>query len=117
MPPRVLLVEDDLVTASALIAILTRRGFDVLLATTVAQGMAMLAREPAYVVLDLMLPDGDGSALLRYVRDQHLPARVLVTTAVSDPARLSEVRRLTPDVLMQKPIDLHDLLKLIVHPN
>ena len=112
-----LLVEDDLVTATALIAILKRRGFDVLLATTVAQGMAMLAREPAYIVLDLMLPDGDGIALLQHIRDHALPVRVLVTTAVSDPTRLGEVRRLTPDVLMQKPIDLHDLLKLIVYPN
>jgi DNA-binding response OmpR family regulator len=113
----VLLVEDDLVTASALIAILKRRGFDVLLATTVAQGMAMLAREPAYVVLDLMLPDGDGISLLQHVREQHLPVRVLVTTAVSDPGRLAAVRGLAPDVVMQKPIDLHDLLKLIVPPN
>ncbi len=108
-----LLVEDDLVSASALTAILARRGFEVLHAPTVAAGLAMLAELPDVVVLDLMLPDGDGAALLKHVRSSGLPIRVVVTTAVHDAARLADVRALGPDLVMQKPIDLAGLLRAI----
>ena len=116
-PQRVLLVEDDPVSASALNAILRRRGFDVLPATTLAQAMDLLQQRPAFVVLDLMLPDGDGAAVLRHVRKTRPETRVLVTTAVSDPERLRALRALGPDVILQKPIDLNALLKLIETPN
>ncbi len=109
-----LLVEDDPVSASALSTILTRRGFEVLHAATLAQGLALLAtRSPDTVLLDLMLPDGDGSVLLERARAEGRPVRVIVTTAVGDDARLAAVRALGPDVLMQKPIDLAGLLKLL----
>jgi DNA-binding response OmpR family regulator len=104
-------VEDDVLSASALATILRRRGFDVLLATTIAQGLAMLKEQPALLLLDLMLPDGDGSVILAHVRNTNLPIRVIVTTAVSDPSRLADVQRLRPDVVIKKPIDLSGLLK------
>jgi hypothetical protein len=39
-----------------------------------------------------------------------MSARVLVTTAVSDPDRLQKVHALKPDVVLLKPIDLSLLL-------
>ncbi len=38
---------------------------------------------------------------------------MIVTTAVHDADRLAAVRALGPDVMMQKPIDLAGLLKLL----
>lgn len=106
-------MEDDLVSASALTAILTRRGYEILHAPTVAEAMALLSERPDTIVLDLMLPDGDGAAVLTAVRQSGLPIRVVVTTAVHDPARLAEVRALQPDLVMQKPIDLAGLLRVL----
>ncbi len=106
-------MEDDLVSASALMAILTRRGFEVLHASTVAAGLAMLDEKPDTVILDLMLPDGDGAAVLKHIRAAGLPTRVVVTTAVHDAARLADVRALGPDLVMQKPIDLAGLLQVL----
>jgi DNA-binding response OmpR family regulator len=111
------LVEDDPVSASALQAILRRRGFEVQAATTLARAMDLLKSQPEFVLLDLMLPDGDGAAVLRQVRQTSPETRVLVTTAVSDPERLRALRVLGPDVILQKPIDLNALLKLIEAPN
>ena len=108
-----LLVEDDLVSASALTAILSRRGFEVLHAGTVSAGLALLAEAPDTVILDLMLPDGDGAAILQQVRDSGAPTRVVITTAVHDLARLAAVRGLGPDVILQKPIDLAGLLTVL----
>jgi DNA-binding response OmpR family regulator len=106
----VLLVEDDPVTGSVLVAILRRRGHLVTLTTTVADGMKKLEENPQFVILDLMLPDGDGSTILQHIRRLQLPIRVLVTTAVSEPHRLREIHEMKPDLLLQKPIDLGRLI-------
>jgi two-component system response regulator QseB len=106
----VLLVEDDLVSASALRTILTRRGFEVIHVITVADAKLRLSDNPAFVILDLMLPDGDGIAVLQSIRDAGMTSRVVVTTAVSDHDRLRSVQALKPEIVLQKPIDLTLLL-------
>ena len=115
---RVLLVEDDLVSASALQAILVRRGYQVVHAATVAQAMASLGPPPPdTVILDLMLPDGDGAAVLAHLRAANAPCRVIVTSAVHDTSRLEAVQALAPDVMLQKPIDLVGLFRALKPAN
>jgi CheY-like chemotaxis protein len=114
---RVLLVEDDSISGSALSGILRRRGFDVCIATTVSEGLNCLFDAPDWVVLDLMLPDGNGTTILRHIRTTHLHTRVAVTTAATDPLLLSEVRALNPDLLMNKPVDLASLIRALELPN
>ena len=91
-------------------AILSRRGWAVTAATTVAEALAALSIRPDWIILDLMLPDGDGAQILRAIRLANLPIRVAVTTGTGDPQRLAEVRSLGPDALFRKPIDLPGLL-------
>jgi two-component system response regulator TctD len=109
----VLLVEDDAISASALAAILRRRGFEVHHVLSVAGGIESLGESPAVVILDLMLPDGEGSAVLREIRRRGLVCRVLVTTASSEPDRLDTLNKLQPDMVLQKPIDLPLLLEMM----
>jgi len=110
---RVLIVEDDVVSASALRSILTRKGCDVLTVSTVADALPLLAHPLDVILLDLMLPDGDGAAVLRELRRRNSTVRVVVTTALADPARLLELRDLRPDRVLRKPIELVDLLDAI----
>lgn len=113
---RILIIEDDHTHASALRSILTRKGYEVAAAVTLANGIAMLeSSRPDYIVLDLMLPDGDGVEVLRRVRACERPdaPRVIVITAVRDAERLREVLALQPHRLLRKPIDLIDLLGAI----
>ena len=109
----VLLVEDNHTSRLALTAILRSRGLRVTPAETLAEGMRQLASKPDEVIVDLMLPDGDGATLLKYVRDKHLPMRVTVTTAVSDAPRLERVRQLHPDSLLTKPLDVPRLMEAL----
>ena len=103
---RVLIVEDHKGTRSALRSIFSRKGWQVTQAATVAEGLDLLDPPPDCLVLDLMLPDGAGEAILRKVREDDLPTRVVaVTTGLSDPGRLARVKGLNPDVLLSKPID------------
>jgi DNA-binding response OmpR family regulator len=106
-----LLVEDDPATRKALGKILSRHGLDVLLARNLAEANTMIENDPEYVVLDLMLPDGDGIILLRAIREAGKPIRVAVTTGSVQRARIESVRLLNPEVLLFKPIVLGDLFR------
>ena len=66
---RVLVIEDERPIAEPLADALRREGFDVQLAGTAADGLeAFSARAPDIVLLDVMLPDGDGRDVLRQIR-------------------------------------------------
>ena len=111
--PRVLIVEDDAISANAMRAILVRRGFEAEVVSRVDDALIALHRRPDFMILDLMLPDGDGTQLLQYVRTNNLPTRVAVTTGVNDVDRLRLVQSLEPDGLLRKPIDLTHLLRIL----
>ncbi|HMB05927.1 MAG TPA: response regulator [Isosphaeraceae bacterium] len=108
--PLLLLVEDDRATSRALRGIFDRRGWDVLHAATVAEALSHLSAAPKCVILDLMLPDGDGLTVLEKIRSEDLPIRVAVTSGSNDLARLRAVSALRPEVFLPKPISLPDLL-------
>ena len=91
--------------------LLARQGWHVEVASTVAEAFTLLDVPPHWIVLDLMLPDGDGTAVLRKVRDEGLSTRVAVTTGSSDSTRLQEVIGLRPDMFLTKPINLSDLFE------
>jgi two-component system KDP operon response regulator KdpE len=105
------LVEDDPATLKALRGIFDRRGWEVWNATTIADALAYVEQRPNCVVLDLMLPDGDGTVILAKIRAENLPIRVAVTTGSNDSIRLNKVLNLKPDVLLTKPVDLRQLLE------
>jgi CheY-like chemotaxis protein len=104
-----LLVEDDLATRSALKRIYSQKGWVVEATQSLTEGLDRLPSGPDFVILDLMLPDGDGAELLRAIRRQGAPIRVIVTTGSADRERLEAVRALGPDALLLKPIDLRDV--------
>jgi DNA-binding response OmpR family regulator len=106
----VLIVEDDLPSGTALKGILASHGWDVTLALNVAQAITALAESPKVVLLDLMLPDGTGDVVLRRIRAEQLPVRVVVTTAISDHEILRDVTALKPFALLRKPLDLKQVL-------
>jgi CheY-like chemotaxis protein len=108
--PRVLVVEDDPSSRDAKARLLRLRGLDVQPAATLGEAFAALAWGPNCIILDLMLPDGTGTALLAHVRAQRLPARVAVVTATGEPDMLEQVKRLRPELLLRKPINVKDLM-------
>jgi DNA-binding response OmpR family regulator len=79
---RVLVVEDDATLGGVLRRGLVEEGYAVDLVRTVAAANESLAVSPyALVVLDLGLPDGNGLAVCRAMRQAGNPAKVLVLTA------------------------------------
>jgi len=79
---RVLIIEDEEKVASIVSRCLSYEGLAVDVATTVEQAMELGTSFPYdLVILDLLLPDGSGTTVLRYLRKQRIDAPVLVLTA------------------------------------
>lgn len=77
-----LLVEDDRNLREALAESLVDEGHQVRTAATLAEARAALeAAAPDVLLLDVMLPDGDGSTLCREVKRRQPSVRVLMLTA------------------------------------
>ena len=104
-PHRMLLVEDDGQTRTMLRRMLTLCGWEVTEAASLTEGFDRLDPPPDCLLLDLELPDGDGASLLRKVRTDHIPTRVIVNTGMEDATRLGTVAGMQPDALLKKPLD------------
>lgn len=107
--PQVMIVEDDRPSRMALVALMRLSGFQAVQATTVEEAMRLLSPAPLCLILDLMLPDGDGSSILEYIRARNLPIRVAITTGAADWQQLVDAPRLHPDAVFQKPVDYERL--------
>jgi two-component system response regulator RegX3 len=77
---RILLIEDEESIAEPLERALEREGFDVATASTAAEGRERLReRGLDLVLLDVMLPDGDGRDILREIRRTSRTPVVMLT--------------------------------------
>jgi two-component system response regulator RegX3 len=77
---RILLVEDETSISEPLSAALGKEGFVSTIAETVAEGLEHFRSDrPDLVLLDVMLPDGDGRDLLRQIRAESRTPVVLLT--------------------------------------
>jgi CheY-like chemotaxis protein len=93
-PTRVLLVEDDGAAGLALEAQLSRLGLSVAIATTAADAVRLASElRPGLLLLDIMLPDADGWAVLGRLRNNPQTAAmgVIVTSVLDKPERSREL--------------------------
>ena len=116
MTARLLLVDDDARLASMVGDYLGRAGFEVETAGSLAAGRALLAAG-AYdaLVLDLMLPDGDGLELCRELRSSQRTRQLplLMLTARGEPTDRIVGLELGADDYLGKPFEPRELLARI----
>jgi two-component system phosphate regulon response regulator PhoB len=110
---RVLLVEDEEAIAELLAVNLRHEGYDVSIAIDAAQARDMVSHGlPDAVVLDWVLPDEPGVALLREWRANertcHLP--IMILSAHASEAHKIEGLDAGADGYMTKPFSLQELL-------
>ena len=108
---KVLIVDDEANICSFIAAILESNGYQVLTAATGLQGRLVFAtHNPDLIVLDLGLPDEDGSALIRTVREAGCAAPILVLSARSDESEKIAALDLGANDYITKPFGTGELL-------
>ncbi len=110
----VLLVEDTPSLSEAYAGVLRRAGYAVDCAATVAEADARHAEtRHSVVLLDLMLPDGDGLDVLRRMRAADPDVRAIVITANGSINRAVEAMRVGAVDFLVKPFDAGRLLRAV----
>ncbi|MBC7897140.1 MAG: response regulator transcription factor [Cytophagaceae bacterium] len=108
---RVLVVEDNTTIADGIALNLQLEGCDVRVASTVQQARALVASfAPELLLLDIMLPDGDGLSLLETLRSDGFNGPVLVLSARGAEAEKLRGFRAGADDYVTKPFGLRELL-------
>ena len=110
MGERILLIEDDSRLAGMVEEYLGKAGYHVIHAENGARGVALHAREPVdVVILDLMLPDGDGLDICRQIRARS-ESPILMLTARGDPMDRVVGLEMGADDYLPKPFEPRELL-------
>jgi two-component system phosphate regulon response regulator PhoB len=101
-------IEDDSFIRNLLRTYLEHRGFDVQFAETYTEGEAAIdATKPRAIILDILLPDGDGLDLLRHIReDLGRTEPVIVMTALHREQKYVEAFERGATGFVTKPFDL-----------
>ncbi|MBY8974546.1 sigma-54-dependent Fis family transcriptional regulator [Rhodobacteraceae bacterium NNCM2] len=110
----ILLVEDTRSLSMIYSKVLTAAGMKVTCAYNVAESKkAYRKEENRLILLDLMLPDGDGIELLREVRDRDPSAKVIVISAHGSINRAVEAMREGAFDFLVKPFDDRRLMTAV----
>ena len=109
-PITVLIVEDDSISRSALAWLLQRTWDFNPLPWEIwrRHGKCWPKMTPQIMILDLMLPDGNGIELLAEIRNTRRSITVAVVSGVTDQLKLHELTALKPDAIFGKPVDVDD---------
>lgn len=114
MPANILVVEDDLSIAEALVDNLEIEGHTVRHATDGDVALVMIMNDtPDLILLDVMLPKKNGFEVLREVRKKKINAPVIMLTAKSEEFDKCLGLDLGADDYVVKPFSLNELLSRI----
>ena len=110
---RVLVIEDEESFRDALQFMLSREGFDVVLAADGAEGMKQFdSKNPDIVLLDLMLPEVSGTDVCKYIRTKSNVPVIMLTAKDTEIDKVVGLE-LGADDYVTKPFSTRELLARI----
>jgi two-component system, response regulator RegA len=113
--PSLLLVDDDAAFLQRLERAMARRGFEVRVAATVAEGLSAVAdRPPAFAVVDLRLEDGNGLDVVSALHQKRPDARAVVLTGYGNIATAVTAVKLGAMDYLSKPADADDVINALL---
>ena len=105
-----LLLDDDAPFIKRLSRAMEKRGFEPVIAESVAQGKGIVAnRPPAFAVVDLRLEDGNGLDVVEVLRDKRPDARIVVLTGYGAIATAVAAVKIGATDYLAKPADANDI--------
>lgn len=109
--PTLLLVDDDLTLCRVLARALEKRGFAVMLAHNVAEGIAKAQENPPeYAVIDLKMPGSSGLTLIAKLKALDEQMRIIVLTGYASISTTVEAMKLGATHYLAKPADTNEII-------
>lgn len=113
-PLNILVIDDEQVICDACRLVLSERGHTVAHCITAHEGMRRLERNNYdLVLLDMKLPDIDGTRVLEFIEEKSLESRVIVMTGYSTMSNAVEAMKLGAADYLSKPFSEDELLAAI----
>jgi two-component system response regulator RegA len=110
-----LVLDDDGPFRNRLARAMEKRGFEPIMAESVAEGLAVCkSRPPAYAVVDLRLEDGNGLDVVEALREARPDARVIVLTGYGAIATAVAAVKIGAVDYLSKPADADDVEKALL---
>lgn len=115
MSATILIVDDEPTQRLLLKGVLVKEGFDVKEADSGADAVSVLQEgfAPDVMLLDLMMPDMDGMAVLKAIRPDHPDLPVIVLTAHASVGRVVDVMRAGANDFLAKPASAERVRKAV----
>lgn len=110
---KILLVEDDFALAMGTEYALQSEGYEVVHADNLKKAEAFLDASISLILLDVMLPDGNGYEFCKKVREKGWKMPIIFLTAVSEEANIVQGLELGADDYVTKPYRVKELLSRI----
>lgn len=108
-------VEDDLPFLSRLSRALEQRGYEVLTASSVQQGLDLIRLSPpAFAVVDMRLEDGNGLEVIEALAELRPEARAIVLTGYGNLATAVSAVKLGAIDYLAKPADADDVVAALM---
>ncbi len=113
-PLDILVIDDEMVIGDACRLVLSECGHTVAHCLTGEDSLREIKRS-AYdlILLDMKLPDIDGTRVLEYIREKNVAARVIVMTGYSTLSNAVEAMKLGAADYLSKPFSEDELLQVI----
>src|SRR5262245_10923952 len=114
MKARILLVDDEPAIADWLRIVLEGEGYDVGVAGDAVSAIGqMTEREFSLALVDLVLPDGDGMALLQQLKGKDPSIEVIIMTGHSSISKAVEATKQGAFYFVAKPFDSAEMITLV----
>ncbi len=113
MQSKILLVEDDSFLRDGLCEMLGKEGYTVVSVSTVADACRSLDDSINLIILDVMLPDGNGFDFCESVRGKGLGVPILFLTACDDEIQIVRGLDAGGDDYVTKPFKLLELMSRV----
>lgn len=108
---RVLLIEDDISTAQSINLALLAHDIHCTLSSSGHDGIQYaLASKYDIILLDMMLPDAEGTEIIHSLRQSKVETPILILSAINHPDQKIKALQLGADDYMTKPFNISELI-------